>query len=128
MKKTILCSLSTILLVTMLCFSTSSCSNDDDDEVDSTILGTWEEQNYIDGVWQWSFNSNGKGECKVVDGKFTYTFSYDFSFKGNLLTVSGIESGKRYTDYYSVTISSNGKTMTWVDKDGGHTTTFKKVK
>lgn len=127
MKKLCLCGLSTILMVTMLCFLSSSCSSDDDAEVDSSILGTWEEQNYKDGVWQWSFNSNGKGECKVVNGKYTYTFSYDFSFNGKSLTVSGIEDGERYTDHYSVTISSDGKTMTWVDKDGGYTTVLKKV-
>ena len=40
--------------------------------------------------------------------------------------ISGIEDGKKYTDNYSVTISSDGKTMTWIDYDGGYETILKK--
>ncbi|MCR5678830.1 MAG: hypothetical protein K6G08_01280 [Prevotella sp.] len=127
MKKMDLWCMPIIMMVTMLSFGFASCSSDDDDNIDSSILGTWEEQNYYDGIWQWTFNSNGKGSCKVVDGKISYTFSYDFSFDGKTLTISGTEDGKKYTDRYTVTISSDGKTMNWVDTDGGYKTVLKKV-
>ncbi len=116
-----------VIMVTVLCFGFTSCGSDDDDVViNNSILGTWEDQDYYDGVWLWTFNSNGKGSCKVTNGSNSYTFTYNFSFNGSKLTISGEEDGEKYTDYYTVTFSSDGKTMRWIDEDGGYESIFKK--
>lgn len=109
-------------MVAMLSVGFASCSSDDDESVDNSIVGTWEETNYTDGTWLWTFNPNGKGSCKVSD-KTTYTFIFDFSFNGSTLKISGEEDGERYTDIYSVSISSDGKTMTWTEENNGRTYT-----
>ena len=126
-KKNLLWSLLAIMMATTLCVGFASCS-DDDDDVNSSIIGTWEETNYFDGTWQWTFNSNGKGSCKVTDNT-TYTFSFSFSFDGTTLKISGVEDGESYTDVYSVSFSDNGKTMTWIEVYNGlpYTTTLKKI-
>ncbi|MBQ7422344.1 MAG: hypothetical protein IJV27_09430 [Prevotella sp.] len=128
MNKKFFWNLLTFMLVAMLSVSFVSCSSDDDDSVDNSIVGTWEDTNYIDGTWQWTFNSNGKGSCKVSD-RTTYTFTFDFSFNGSTLKISGEEDGERYTDTYSVSISSDGKTMTWTEEYNGYTytTVLKKI-
>lgn len=126
MNKKYLMHLASIMMVAMLSVGFFTSCGDDDDKVDSSILGTWEDTNYYDGTWQWTFNSNGHSVCKVADGSLSYTFNFDFSFDGKKLTISGIEDGKKYTDNYSVTISSDGKTMTWIDYDGGYETILKK--
>ena len=114
-----------IMMVTLLSVNLISCNKDDDEaSVDSSIVGTWEESNSIDGVWQWTFNSNGKGSCKVTNERTSYTFIYNFSFDGKKLVVSGVEDGEKYTDHYSVTISSDGKTMEWTDEDFGYRSTL----
>ena len=117
-----------IMMVAMLSLGFASCSSDDDDSIDSSIIGTWEETNYTDGTWQWTFNSNGKGSCKVTN-RTTYTFTFDFSFSGSTLKITGEEDGERYTDTYSVNISSDGKIMTWIEEYNGHTytTVLKKI-
>lgn len=115
-----------LLMVFAVCsIGLASCGDDDDNAVvDSSIIGSWEETNYFDGTWVWTFNSNGKGSCHVTDGSRDYTFSYSFSFDGTTLVVSGVEDGENYTDTYTVTFSSDGKTMTLYD--GRYTTTMKK--
>lgn len=127
MKKKNLLHLLAIMMVAVLSVGFASCSSDDDESVDSSIIGTWEDTNYIDGTWQWTFNSNGKGTCKVIDNT-TYTFTFDFSFDGSTLIIKGEEDGERYTDTYSVSFSSDGKTMTWTEEYNGrtYTTTLKK--
>ena len=70
-KQLILGPLTTLILVTLFSFSFTSCSSDDD-EVDKSIVGTWEDTNNTDGTWKWTFNSNGKGSCQVIN-KITYS-------------------------------------------------------
>lgn len=126
MRKTSLFQLMTILMVTLLSLGFASCGSDDDDSVDSsgngTIIGTWEETDYTDGTWQWTFNSNGKGSCKVTN-KTTYSFSFDYILNGSSLKISGYEDGERYTDTYTVSFSSDNRTMTWTEKFNGNTYT-----
>ncbi len=104
----------------------SSCSSDDDDEgndVKNTILGTWEETDYTDGTWQWTFNTNGNGICNVVSTYQDYSFNFTYTLNENVLTISGKENGKPYSDTYSVTFSSDKKTMTWIEQYNGNTYT-----
>lgn len=126
-RKNLLWSVFAIMMATTLSVGFASCS-DDDDDVNSSIIGTWEETNYFDGTWQWTFNSNGKGSRKVTDNT-TYTFSFSFSFDGTTLKISGVRDGESYTDVYSVSFSDNGKTMTWIEEYNGlpYTTTLKKI-
>lgn len=116
-----------ILMVSVFSFGFVSCGSDDDEEkINSSILGTWEDTDQYDGVWQWTFNSNGHGNGHVVNRVVEYTFYYDFSFDGEKLVITGMEDGKTYTDHYKVTFSSDGKKMTWVDYDKGYKTEFVK--
>lgn len=126
MKKLLLGALTTIIMVTMLSVSCISCSSDDDD-VDKSIVGSWEDINYTDGTWQWTFNSNGKGSCKVID-RVSYSFDFTFSFDGKTLKISGKKGGESYTDTYKVSISSDGKTMMWTEEYNGHTYTTRLIK
>ena len=113
----------TILMVSFLSYSFVSCGSDDDEEkTNNSILGTWEDIDQYDGIWQWTFNSNGHGNCNVEDGGMKYSFYFDYSFDGEKLVITGIEDGKEYSDHYKVSFSSDGKKMTWVDYDKGYKT------
>jgi hypothetical protein len=124
MKKTLFLS----LIATVLMFTFIACSDDDDNTVDASIVGSWEDTNYYDGTLVWTFNSNGKGTLKVTEREDygSYTASFTFTYDGQTLKITGKEDGEIVTYTYTVTISSDGKTMRWVDNDGGDTTILKK--
>ena len=116
-------------MVALLSVSFTSCSSDDDDDANSSkIIGTWEETNYIDGTWQWTFKSKGQGYCNVIN-RGTYTFDFKYTFNGTTLKISGEENGEKYTDTYKVSISSDEKSMTWTEDVNGQTykRTLKKI-
>lgn len=126
MKKNIFLFLLVMTIMASFSIGFSSCSSDDDGEgndVKNTILGTWEETDYTDGTWQWTFNTNGNGICNVVSTYQDYSFNFTYTLNGNVLTISGKENGKPYSDTYSITFSSDKKTMTWVEQYNGNTYT-----
>lgn len=115
-----------ITILTLLNTALFSCSNDDNEKDESTVnalIGTWEETDYTDGIWQWTFNSNGNGICLVTSALTNYAFNFTYTFNGSTLLISGVEDGKNYTDTYVTTFSSDKKTMTWVEAYNGNTYT-----
>lgn len=115
-----------ITILTLLNTALISCSNDDNEKDESSVnalIGTWEETDYTDGIWQWTFNSKGDGLCLVTSALTNYAFNFTYTFNGSTLLISGAEDGKKYTDTYVVTFSSDKKTMTWVETDNGNTYT-----
>lgn len=114
-----------IALFSLFTLSLMSCSDDDkeSDQVDKSIVGTWQEDDMTDGIWRWTFKASGKGSCAVNNNGENYSFGYSFTYINGQLTVTGKEDGKTYTDHYTVTISEDGRRMTWKEQMNGYTIT-----
>jgi hypothetical protein len=108
-------------LIGVLAFN--SCSNDDDEE--DSIIGTWElvDNDNTSATFLWTFKTNGECIISVTNsnvGEASQSFSY--SFNGKKIKLSLGDDSESYT----VTFSSDGKTMTW--RNGDDTLVFKKSK
>lgn len=123
-----------VMLLTMVAFT--ACSSDDDDEVkvqDTSIVGSWQEDDTTDGTWVWTFKKNGTGYCHVTDpsqkSNPDYTFTFNYTYDGKTLVISGEEDGKTYTDTYVVkVIDSNHVAIYEVDGSyTGYTSTLTRV-
>ena len=125
MGKKTLNSLTVTVIVALFCTYLISCGNDDDEIADTSIVGNWEETDYGDGIWVWTFKSNGKGTLTVTNRPDygSYSWNFTFSFDGQNLIISGKDNGKSIIKKYYVVI--DGKTMIWI-KDGKYRINLKK--
>ena len=90
MKKSII-NLFTLVCVSILCATFSSCSSDDEEKITSDLVGTWV---YSDELLteKMIFNSNGSfvDTCNELVDSEIFRFKGTYSIAGDFLTMKGI--------------------------------------
>ncbi|MDE6266763.1 MAG: hypothetical protein K2M07_05370 [Muribaculaceae bacterium] len=115
MKKIFKMSLMTLATVLMLGCVFTSCSKDDEPmDPKTALIGTWVCDEGKDGVFTYTFNSNGSGSAYFVWPDYpgeNESYTTTWTATDNYLTVNYLQINETEGGLYF--ISSDGKTLTW---------------
>ncbi len=102
-----------IALVTMVIgFTSTSCTKEDPNSLESVIIGTWRDSAYEGGAYdEYTFRTNGSfTEVWVNSEGYVSTFDGKYALVDDLLTLSFIEDGELYdVEAYEVVIIDNSR-------------------
>ena len=110
--------ISTILMLLLVGVGFTSCGDDDNDGPSENyeFIGTWTRTYTVDDVTteEITFNKNNKGSMIIfLNGKPSYTYSFDWKATGNKISINLPDWDKLGTLTYSV----SGNTLTLIDEE-----------